>query len=211
MEDVSPSRRSFLASLFAIAATPRLMPGVAPIQCGIPSSAEESELQIVHNIIGTLIEIHEPKWAFTWAQTREGGGDPKLMLWTPETEDEIASAMRIKNTLTSRSWETPADLVSLVRQREKWLVRLSLKLGVYLFLSSETEKGIVGSGTGDVSFCSSPTDAAVVRPERAQEIILDLSMEGGKQTTAFLLEPVEPSNPWRDDRYRFLDRARQSN
>lgn len=210
MPEKNMSRRSFLGTLGAIAIAPHI-PAETPVRdFGIPETALPEEVNRIHRIVGSLMEFDAPTGrALLWGEIGlDEGEKPRFMLWTPETDEEMAAADRFRKAVTWRPWADLNDLHTILSTGGSWLVRMRNPGQLFTFVSPAGVVGgeVVGSDTSQLGMTGDPSDALVVCSDRAEEIIRTFTAEGIGTDPLMCIEPVRPSHPWRDGRYQCFAR-----
>lgn len=209
-EDHLP-RRSFLAALGAFALAPHIPPSTPLRDFGIPDSALPEEVDRIHRIIGNLMEFDAPTGrALLWGEIglNEGEKKSRFMLWTPETEEELAAADRFRKAVAWRPWADMDDLRAILSAGGSWLVRVRAPGQVFAFVAPAGVDGgeVVGSDTSELGMSGDPAEALAVCSVRAEEIIRAFLAEGIGADPLLCIEPVRPTQPWRDGRYQCFAR-----
>lgn len=206
------SRRSFFATLGAMAIAPHIPADTPMRDFGVPENALPEELDRINRIVGSLMGFEAPTGpALLWAEIDPDGKEkPGFMLWTPETEEEHAAAERFRNAVAWKPWMDMRDLRYRLSDGGSWLVRIRNPGQLFVFVAPAGVDGggVVGSDTSHLGMSGDPKDALVVCSTRAVEIIRDLVAEGYGDNGLQCIEPVRPSQPWRDGRYQCLARPK---
>lgn len=191
------SRRSFLMAVgstilgtFVLPTPPSaagsgVAPAGAPAEGGVAGRVRRLLAGPVWNEKGTQM---------AWLEKFDEDGQPHVMAWAPETDEEWAEARRFHEVAMWRSWRTPEELRALLRGPGPWLIRQNF-LETYCFLRT-TDPAIMLDTEKDDAFWYDPGEAVRLTSGQALELIPRLMDAGyGKWTGGGpYLEPVKPED-----------------
>lgn len=126
-------RRSFLVSLGSVFLGVFRMPAAPGGEAAPAARAEAPPVDPeTGRIAGTLRRLvgrpvkSGKTGALAWTERWEEDGELHVMLWQPETPEEVAEAERFYRVARWRSWTTPDELKALLTDPGPWLIRYNL-------------------------------------------------------------------------------------
>ena len=150
------SRRTFLVMLGSAVLGQFALP---EIEAGTPAQPAPDprlpsigpladEVTKTRRLLGVPVRHTQNENVLLWTESREGGGEPRIMVWHAETEEEQAAARRFYEVATWRSWRTMDDLRRILRDPGPWLVRCDA-FGTFFFLTTTDHAKIAAPTSED--------------------------------------------------------------
>jgi hypothetical protein len=203
------NRRSFLFAFggtilgtFAVPATlaqAMLEPGSADaaMELPLPDPGRDDAEPILRRVIGRVLWNEEPQPHLLWVERFEdehGTPEPKVMLWVPDTEEELAEARRFYEASCWKSYRSFEELSSRPRQPGRYIVRWWSQNGYFSYLRSLDEERLFPSpDDGPECWCLTPEEAVVMTHDKAIEMTIRLMKAYGfdiAEADVMYLEPI---------------------